>query len=120
MDTPACQVITNAEALAVVQLSSKRLKSASCTMARDRRTEVRWTVSKTARYLAGAADVATAARVSDALAALGVEPQARVMLINAKADTEIGAFLAAPECLVDSAVLAEAVEKAWRAPAPAE
>ena len=110
MDT--CQVVSNAEALSVLASASKRLRSASCTLGRERRAEARWVVSKCARHISDAADPATAARVLRALEAQGHPPLTRLKLLNAKATTVVGVFLA-DDSVVDQAAAAEAVAKAW-------
>ncbi len=106
-------MVSNAEALAVVQLTAKRLRAASCTLAKDRRAEVRWAVSRAGRYLTGAPDLATAERVLGALEAAGVPPLTRLKLLNAKATTRIAVFLADPDSTRDEDEIADIVEKAW-------
>lgn len=114
---PACQLLSNGEALAVVTLAQKRLRSPACTIPKERRKEVTWTVTKAAKHLSGAADVAATARVLDALAGAGVDALARLQLVNSKAVTEFGAYLVNPDYTAqDPAALAAIVAKALPAP----
>ena len=111
----ACQVISNAEALGVLAMSNKRLKSIACTLPKERRHEVKWVVSRCARYLqTGTADPVTATRVLDALAA--VDPPlphlTRLKLLNARADSIVGVYLA-DDNVVDQAGIAEVIAAAW-------
>ena len=113
----ACQVISNAEALGVLQMSTKRLKSLSCTLPKERRHEVKWVVSRCARYLAtGTADPMTATRVLDALATVSPPlPQlTKLKLLNARADTIVGVYLA-DDTVSDQAGVAEVIANAWAA-----
>jgi hypothetical protein len=92
----ACQVISNTEALGVLTTASKRLRSSSCTLPKDRRNEVKWVVARCARYLSGAADPITATRVLDALASVNppLPPLTKLKLLNAQADNEVAVYLA--------------------------
>ncbi len=110
------QVLTDTEALAVVQLASQRLRSAACTLPKDRRGDVKWVTSKVSQYLEGSADPATARRVLAGLARLPLPELTKVKLLNARATTEIAAFLADSEMQVEAAEVAGVIEAAWAAP----
>ncbi len=110
------QVLTDTEALAVVQLAGARLRSAACTLPKDRRGDVKWVASKVSQYLEGSADPATARRVLGALAGLPLPELTKVKLLNARATTEIAAFLADSDMQVEAAEVAAVIEAAWAAP----
>ena len=107
------QVLTDTEALAVVQLAGQRLRSASCTLPKDRRGDVKWVTSKVSQYLDGSADPATARRVLASLASLPLPELTKVKLVNARATTEVAAFLAEPDMQAEAAEVAEVIARAW-------
>ena len=107
------QVLTDTEALAVVQLAGARLRSAACTLPKDRRGDVKWVTGKVAQYLDGSADPATARRALAALASLPLPELTKVKLVNARATTEIAAFLADSDMQVEAADVADVLAAAW-------
>ena len=115
-DPPLVQVVSNAEALLVVQECLQRLRSSHCSITKEdgRRREVQFVVQRARNYVSGAADPATAARVVAALEGEGLSNLVKLKLLNARATTEIGAFLAEPE-LPDPARVAAVVASAWGA-----
>ncbi len=100
----------------VVQESLSRLRSSHCSIPKEdgRRREVQFVVQRTRNYVHGAADPATAARVVRALEGEGLSDLVKLKLLNARATTEIRAYLAEPE-LPDPARAAAIVERAWGA-----
>ena len=117
MEVPLVQVLTDTEALAVVQLAGQRLRSAACTLPRDRRGDVKWVAAKVSQYLEGSADPATARRVLLALSSLPLPELTKVKLLNARATTEIAAFLADSDMQVEAVEVAQVIEGAWAAAA---
>ena len=116
MEVPLVQVLTDTEALAVVQLAGARLRSTTCTLPKDRRGDVKWVTGKVAHYLEGSADAATARRALAALGGLPLPELTKVKLVNARATTEIAAFLADSDMQVEAAEVAAVIEAAWAAP----
>ena len=112
--TMLVQVVSDTEALMVCQEALHRLRSSSCTVPREegRRKEVQFVVSRCRNFVSGAADPATAARVLSALGAEGVPDLTKLKLLNARATTEIRAYLADVE-LEEPARLAKVVADAW-------
>ena len=115
-EPPLVQVCSDAEALMVVQECLQRLRSSQCSIPREdgRRREVQFVVQRARNYVHDAADPATAARVVAALEGAGLSDLTKLKLLNAKATTEIKAYLAEPE-LEDPAGVAATVERAWAA-----
>jgi len=115
-EPPLVQVCSDAEALMVVQECLQRLRSSQCSIPREdgRRREVQFVVQRARNFVHDAADPATAARVVAALEGAGLSDLTKLKLLNAKATTEIKAYLAEPE-LEDPAGVAATVERAWAA-----
>ncbi len=119
MDIPLVQVLTDTEAQAVAYLANQRVRSSACTIQESlRRNDVRWVTSRVCHYLEGSADPPTARRVLASLASLPLPELTKVKLLNARARTEIGAFLAEPDMPLEAAEVAEVIDAAWAA-APA-
>ena len=98
----------------VVQETLQRLRSSQCSIPKEdgRRREVQFVVQRARNFVHDAASPATAARVVAALDGEGLSDLAKLKLLNAKATSEIRAYLADPE-LPDPAHIAAVVERAW-------
>ena len=98
----------------VVQETLQRLRSSQCSIPKEdgRRREVQFVVQRARNFVHDAASPATAARVVAALEGEGLSDLAKLKLLNAKATSEIRAYLADPE-LLNPGHIAEVVARAW-------
>jgi hypothetical protein len=113
-DPALVQLLSDTEAYAICAAAKQRLANAGCSMPKERRVEVKWAVTRCGKYLEDAPSPVVAKRVLDVLGGMGLSEMVRLKLLNARATTEVAAFLADPEGVHDPLGAAEAIAGAWK------